>query len=347
MPFSETLYRIATEAVLPGVSGVLSFIPTIALMIFLLTLLRESGLIKGPAALFLTGFSCSVPAITYCSTIPDKRTRMLIMFLIPYISCSAKLPIYVLISSIFFPAFPQAVIGCIYLLGILIVAASLFSAKHLGLIQSADILPMQSTAALAERSSDLRQGEASSLLRGRGLLRLRRPSLRVLFDAVTESCLGFVKKAFTVILAASVLVWILQNLDSSLHYTPDIDKSLLAYIGRLFEPLFAPLGFGDRRAISALLVGISSKESIVSTFAVLAGSPDRQALSLMLNDIFTPASAFSFMVFCLLYIPCIASLIAMKNVTGNLRTPLVILSCQTVFAWCLSFLIFHSIKVII
>ncbi|MBR3788277.1 MAG: ferrous iron transporter B [Firmicutes bacterium] len=339
MPFSETLYRIATEAVFPGVSGVLSFIPTIALMIFLLTLLRESGLIKGPAALFLTGFSCSVPAITYCSTIPDKGARLLIMFLIPYISCSAKLPIYVLISSIFFPAFPQAAVGSIYLIGILIVAASFLSAKHLGFVQSA--------AALAERSSDLRQGEASSLLRGRGLLRLRRPSLRVLFDAVTESCLGFVKKAFTVILAASVLVWILQNLDSSLHYTPDIDKSLLAYIGRSSEPLFAPLGFGDRRAISALLVGISSKESIVSTFAVLAGSPDRQALSLMLNDIFTPASAFSFMVFCLLYIPCIASLIAMKNVTGNLRTPLVILSCQTVFAWCLSFLIFHSIKVII
>lgn len=339
MPFSETLYRIATEAVLPGVSGVLSFIPTIALMIFLLTLLRESGLIKGPAALFLTGFSCSVPAITYCSTIPDKRTRLLIMFLIPYISCSAKLPIYVLISSIFFPAFPQAVVGSIYLIGILIVAASFLSAKHLGFVQS--------TAALSGRSSDLRQGEASSLLRGRGFLRLHRPSLRVLFDAVTESCLGFVKKAFTVILAASVLVWILQNLDSSLHYTSDIDESLLAYIGRSFEPLFAPLGFGDRRAISALLVGISSKESIVSTFAVLAGSPERQALSLMLNDIFTPASAFSFMVFCLLYIPCIASLISMKNVTENLRTPLVILSCQTVFAWCLSFLIFHSIKVII
>ncbi|MBQ3184852.1 MAG: ferrous iron transporter B [Firmicutes bacterium] len=244
------------------------------------------------------------------------------MFLIPYISCSAKLPIYVLISSIFFPAFPQAVVGSIYLIGILIVAASLFSAKHLGFMQSA--------AALAGRSSDL-----------------RRPSLRVLFDAVTESCLGFVKKAFTVILAASVLVWLLQNLDSSLHYTPDIEKSLLTYIGRSFEPIFAPLGFGDRRAISALLVGITSKESIVSTFAVLAGSPERQALSLMLNDIFTPASAFSFMVFCLLYIPCIASLIAMKNVTGNLRTPLVILSCQTVFAWCLSFLIFHSIKVII
>jgi len=322
MPFSETLYRIATEAVFPGVSGVLSFIPTIALMIFLLTLLRESGLIKGPAALFLTGFSCSVPAITYCSTIPDKRTRMLIMFLIPYISCSAKLPIYVLISSIFFPAFPQAVVGSIYLIGILIVAASFLSAKHLGFVQS--------TAALAGRSSGV-----------------RRPSLRVLFDAVAESCLGFVKKAFTVILAASVLVWLLQNLDSSLHYTPDIEKSLLTYIGRSFEPLFAPLGFGDRRAISALLVGITSKESIVSTFAVLAGSPERQALSLMLNDIFTPASAFSFMVFCLLYIPCIASLTAMKNVTGSLRTPLVVLSCQTVFAWCLSFLIFHSIKVII
>ncbi len=332
MSFSQTLYRIITEAVFTGVSSVLSFIPTIALMIFLLTLLRESGLIKGPAALFLTGFSCSVPAISYCSTIPDKMTRLLVTFLIPYISCSAKLPIYVLLSSVFFPAFPLAAVGSVYLIGILIVTASVFLTRYLDLMQSA--VPGKSAPFLT--------------LRGRRLpFRLRRPSLRVLFDAVAESCIGFVKKAFTVILAASVIVWILQNLDTSFHYTSDIENSLLACAGRLFAPLFSPLGFGDWRAVSALLVGITSKESVVSTFAVIAGSPEGHALSTMLEDIFTPASAFSFMVFCLLYIPCIATLVAIRNVTGTMWATLMIIAGQTAVAWCLSFLIFYSIKVII
>ena len=340
MSFSEILYRIITEAVIPGVSSVLSFIPTIAIMIFLLTLFREVGLLKGHAALFLTGFSCSVPAITYCNNISDKKTRLLITFLIPYISCSAKLPVYVLLSSVFFPAFPIAVICSIYLLGVLIVAASIVSSKHLGLMQSAEHPPTQ--------ISSLSKGSPVPSFRGRRvLIQLNKPSARVIFDAVAESCLGFVKKAFTVILAASIIVWFLQNLDPSLHYTSDIESSLLACMGRSFAPVFSPLGFDDWRAVCALLVGITSKESIVSTFAVMAGSPEGHALYMMLCDIFSPASAFSFMIFCLLYTPCIATMVAMRNVIGSIRLPLAVLTGQTVLAWCLSFLIFHSVKVII
>ena len=113
MTFSEIFYRVFTEAVIPGVTGVLTFIPNIALLIFLLTLLRELGIVRSDLAPLFIGFSCSVPAIIACNTIPDKKTRYLTMLMIPYISCSAKLPIYVMLSSVFFPAFPLAAIGSV------------------------------------------------------------------------------------------------------------------------------------------------------------------------------------------------------------------------------------------
>ena len=332
MTFTDIAFRIITEAVLPGVSSVLSFIPTIAILIFILTLLRELGIVRTDLVPLFMGFSCSVPAIIACNTIPDKRRRYLTMFLIPYISCSAKLPIYVLLASVFFPAFPLAAVGSVYLVGILIASLTLLAARLSGFMQRAES-PFVSQSARCRRP--------------RFFFELRKPSFRVIFDAVAESCLGFVRKAFTVILAASVIIWLLQNLDTSLHLTPDISDSLLACFGDFLAPIFVPLGFGDRRAAAALLIGISSKESVVSTFAVLAGSAEKSALWMMLRDIFTPASAFSFMVFCLLYVPCIASLAAIRNVTGSIRTPLMVFVAQMTVAWCLSFLIFHSIKVII
>ena len=325
MTFSEIFYRIITEAVLPGVSSVLSFIPTIAILIFILALLRELGIVRTDLAPLFMGFSCSVPAILACDTIPDKRRRYLTMALIPYISCSAKLPVYVLLAAVFFPLFPLAAVGSVYLIGILLVASALLAARLSGFMQKAE-------DPFVSQSSRCREP---------------RFSFRVIFDAVAESCLGFVKKAFTVIPAASVVTWLLQNLDTSFHLTTDINDSLLACLGDFLTPIFEPLGFGDRRAAAALLIGISSKESIVSTFAVLAGSAEKSALWMMLRDIFTPASAFSFMIFCLLYVPCIASLAAIRNVAGSIRAPLMIFAGQTAVAWCFSFLIFHSIKVII
>lgn len=328
MSFGEIFSRIITEAVIPGVTGVLSFIPSIAILIFLLTLLRELGIVRSDYAPLLIGFSCSVPAILACNTISDKRSRYLTMFMIPYISCSAKLPIYVMISSIFFPIFPLVAVGSIYLISILLIVFSLFFVNHLGLMQNAGTcLSMQRSASHS--------------------LKFRKPSARVIFDTVAESCLGFVKKAFTIILAASVTIWFLQNLDTALHFTPHINNSLLAHVGKFFAPIFTPLGFGDWRATSALLTGITSKESVISTFAVIAGSAEKGALCMLLKSIFTPASAFSFMVFCLLYIPCIGTLAAMRNVTRSYRMPMLIFICQMAFAWCFSFLIFHSIKVII
>lgn len=312
MTLIDILCRLVTEGIMPGVSSVLSFIPSIAIMIFLLTLLRECGLVTGNAAPFLIGFSCSVPAIIACSNIADKRQRCLTAMLIPYMSCSAKLPIYIMLASVFFPAYPIAAICSIYLTGILITILCTFAAKRMDIMQSA---PLHAP-------------------------KFKLPSLRVVFDAVKDACLGFVKKAFTVILAASVIIWLLQNLDTSFHFTTYIDESLLAHLGRFLVPVFAPLGFGDWRAASAIITGISSKESVVSTFAIIAGGTD-ESLNAVLSEIFTPASALGFMVFCLLYIPCIATLTAIKSTTGGLRYAILALAGHTVVAWAAAYLVFR------
>lgn len=335
MSFNEIICRIITEAVLPGVSSVLSFIPAIALLIAILTLLKESGIVRSDSALYLMGFSCSVPAILACSTIPCKRRRYLTMLTIPYMSCSAKLPVYVMLASVFFPAFPIAAIGSIYLIGVLTAVLTILTAKGTKLFPKGTF--SESTQPLVPRPGPISDRTFAP----------KKPSPRIVFDAVKDACLGFVKKAFTIILASSVVIWLLQNLDTSIQFTDNIESSLLAHIGIFFEPFFRPLGFGDRRAAAALLCGIASKESVVSTFAVMAGSFEESALWTMLTDIFTPASAFSFMVFCLLYTPCVGTLAAVRNVTDSKSMPLLIFIGQTAVAWSVSFLIFHSIKVII
>ena len=337
MSFIEIIYRIITEAVIPGVGSILSFIPAIALMIFILSLLRRSGMIRGDLAPFLMGFSCSVPAVLSCSCSPaaarqyagsrsgfDKNQHFLTPFLIPYISCSAKLPVYLLICSVFFPAYPAVVISSIYLVGIIMIILL----NTLSKLPSGDLFMQR--AACRQGSGDLQSSGLSFFKR------LHRPSPRAVFDDVKDVCLGFVQKAFTIILIGSVIIWFLQNFDTSLSFTEDMDDSLLSQVGDFTAPLFKPLGFGDRRAVAALLSGLPGKEAAASTLAVLAGAPGGSALCMMLRDIFTPASAFSFMIFYLLYAPCMATLGAIKTVTGKWRYALLTLIGQTIIAWFVS-----------
>ncbi len=318
MSITSTLQRLIVDGLLPGVGSVLSFVPSIAILIFISAILRESGLIKGTAAYFIMGFSCSVPAILACNNIPDKNRRYLTAFLIPYMSCSAKLPIYMLIASTFFPSFPYSAIGAVYAIGILIAVVISFSCKGL-------LVPQVN--ANTKKSSKL--------------------SCRVIFTEVLTYTLGFIKKAFTVVLIASVVIWFLQNLNSDLKATPQIHDSLLANLGQWLSPIFTPLGFGDWRATSALITGLSAKEAVVSTLTIIAGSGDYSSINTMLLEIFTPLSAFSFMVFCLLYMPCISSLMAVKTITKSNAMSLLFLIGHTAVAWIVSFLIFHLIKVII
>lgn len=321
MSTAEFLHRLLTEGILPGVTSVLSFIPTIAFAIFVLSLLRESGIVKGSAARFLMGFSCSVPAIMSCQSIPDKNRQLVTTFLIPFMSCSAKLPIYVLLASTFFPAYPIAAIGAVYTLGIIIVILGRVAAKLAGLWPPCEPVSLR--------------------------VKFKKPSMGVVLKEVLECCIGFIKKAFTVILAASIIIWLLQNFDTKLVFTSNIEESLLARLGMFFSPAFEPLGFGDWRAVSALITGLSAKEAVVSTFAVIAGTSEGPALWMMLKEVFSPLSAFCFMVFCLLYMPCIATLSAMRTITGKLWVSIAVMASQTAFAWVVTFLIFQLIKVII
>lgn len=335
MTFTQAFQKLLFEGILPGVGSVLSFIPTVAGVIFVLSLLRECGIIRGITAHLITGFSCSVPAILSCCNIHDTKRRYLTMLLIPYMSCSAKLPIYVMLASAFFPAYPYIVIGAIYSFGIILAFIFFVIAKVTGFRQD----PSDNASSL------LCKGSALTCTAFAG--RFRHPSMRIVFKEVADCCIGFLKKAFTVILAASIIIWLLQNLDTGFRFTSDIENSLLAHLGRMTAPLFAPLGFGDWRASAALITGLSAKEAVVSTFAVIAGSAEGPALCMMLEDIFSPLSAFCFMIFCLLYMPCIATLTAIKNVTGKVSISMAVVLGQTAVAWLLSFLIFQLIKVII
>lgn len=338
MHFTDILCRLVAEGIFPGVYSVLSFIPTIAVAMFFISLLKESGIIRGTAAHLIMGFGCSVPAILSCAAINGRRKRYLTMILIPYMSCSAKLPIYVTMASMFFPDTPYAAVLGIYAIGILMAVIIYVSAASAGLLSSGN--PAASCSSCKGRC--LLHPKASI-----GPAHLKRPSMRNILNDVTECCTGFIKKAFTIILAASAILWLLQNLDASLSFTTEIEDSLLACLGRAVSPVLSPLGFGDWRAAAALITGLSAKEAVVSTFAVLAGAAEGPALCMMLEDIFSPLSAFCFMVFCLIYMPCAASLAAIKTITGRISVSLTILASQTVLAWLVTFLIFNSIKAII
>ena len=165
--------------------------------------------------------------------------------------------------------------------------------------------------------------------------------MKIIFAAVWDNVKGFIKKAFTVIFMASVIIWFLQSFNCNLQIVSNSEDSILAILGKYASPIFIPLGFGDWRAASAVIAGLSAKEATVSTFAVLSNTASDGSLYTLLSDIFSPLSAFSFMIFCLLYIPCIATLTAVKNQTGNWRQSIAMITTQTSIAWGASFIVYQ------
>jgi ferrous iron transport protein B len=267
----------------------------------------------------LIGFGCSVPAIMATRSLPSKRDRQLTIALIPFMSCSAKLPIYAIFTAAFFSSYQGLVMTGIYLTGILVAITCALIFKLT--IYKGDPVPFVMV-----------------------IPSYRFPSLISVGLRMWENVKGFIKKAFTVILLATIVIWFLQSFDFGLNMVSSSEHSILASIGRAIAPIFAPLGFGDWRAATALITGMSAKEAVVSTMAVLTGTTGTASLDLMLNEIFTPISAFSFMVFCLLYMPCVATLTAIKRELGGLRYALLITLFQTVVAWLVAFLIYQSLN---
>jgi len=333
---SAALQALIVDGVLTGIGSVLSFLPIIAVLFFFLSILEDSGYIPRVAFVMdkllrklglsgrsivpmLIGFGCSVPAIMATRSLPSKRDRQLTMALIPFMSCSAKLPIYGIFTAAFFSENEGLVMTGIYVTGILvaIICALIFKVT----IYKGDPVPFIMV-----------------------LPSYRFPSMKSVGLRMWENVRGFIIKAFTVILLATIVIWFLQSFDFGLNMVTNSENSMLAFLGRVAAPIFAPLGFGDWRAATALITGLSAKEAVVSTMAVLTGASGTASMTAMLGEIFTPISAFSFMVFCLLYMPCVATLAAIKRELGGFKYAMVIMFFQTTVAWIVAFILFQGLN---
>lgn len=322
--------ELLVNGILPGVGSVLSFVPVIAVLFILLGILQESGYLAKAAAIMdrplhslglsgrciiplITGFGCAVPAVMSAQKLPQKMTTIR---LIPFMSCSARLPIYAMFISCFFPEHRITALAGIYCAGILCAVCTALLIKS-----------------LCKKNPACHNSNSISI-------QYNFPDIGAVLALAAENVLGFIKKAFTVILTASVLIWYLQSYGCDMQPAVCSNESILAILGRAVAPVFAPLGFGDWRAASAVIAGISAKEAIISTFVVTSAAPG-QSLFGMLTEIFSPLSAFSFMLFCLLYMPCIATLCAVRNATGSWKESVLMAASHLVIAWCVSFIAYN------
>ena len=306
---------------------------------------RPLGLPGRAIVPLLSGFGCSAVAILAAGELRDRRARLRTIFLIPFMSCSAKIPIYGMLAAALFPRSAAAVIVFLYSFGIAMAALLAFVTHKLRHEGNGGMAGRGNCAACSGCAGC---GEPSSNAPDQRLSRLpdRRRVSHVLLRT-WENMRGFMKKAFTVIFLASAIIWLLENFDCTFHLAASPDRSILASIGRRAAPLFAPLGFGDWRAATALLAGLSAKEAVVSTLTVLTfaagsdGAGSGAAAASVLGEIFTPLSALSFLIFCLLYVPCAATLATVYKVTGSRKYAAGMAVFQTALAWLAAFVVYH------
>ena len=330
---SGWLHSLVIDGIFAGVGSVLSFLPIIVLLFFFLSLLEDSGYMARVAFVMdkllrkiglsgrsfvpmLIGFGCSVPAIMATRTLSSDRDRKMTIVLTPFMSCSAKLPIYGMITMAFFPHHAGLVMISLYVLGIVVAILS-------GLLLKSTVFRGKPVPFVME------------------LPAYRLPSPHSVLLHMWEKAKDFIRKAFTVIFIGTIIIWFLQSFDWSLNIVEDSTNSILASIGSFIAPLFIPLGFHDWRASTALLSGITAKESVKSTLAVLTGAASDSALSSVLNTIFTPLSAISFLAFTILYMPCVAAFAATKRELGTVRGAVATALYQTGVAYIVGCLIFQ------
>lgn len=330
---SPWLHSLIIDGIFSGVGSVLSFLPVVLLLFFFLSLLEDSGYMARVAFVMdkalrkiglsgksfvpmLLGFGCSVPAILSTRTLSSQRDRKMTIILTPFMSCSAKLPIYGMICSAFFPNSTALVMLSVYVLGMLVaILAGLFLKNTLF---KGDPIPF-----VIE------------------LPAYRIPDAHSVFYHMLEKAKDFLHKAFTIIFLASIVIWFLQSFNFHLNFVEDSSTSILAYLGTSVSSLFVPLGFNDWRVSTALVTGITAKESVVSTLSVLTHASSPEALSTMLQTIFTPLSAYSYLVFTILYMPCIAAFAATKRELGSLKQVLLTATFQTSVAYFVAMAIFQ------
>ena len=315
---NETLHSLVIDAVFNGVGSVLSFLPVIVTLFFFLSLLEDSGYMARVAFVMdkllrkiglsgrsivpmLVGFGCTVPGVMASRTLPSERDRKMTILLTPFMSCSAKLPIYGFFTAAFFPKHGGLIMVALYFGGIL-----------MGILM-----------ALLLRGTMFR-GEAVPFVME--LPNYRMPGAKNVGQLLWEKARDFLQRAFTVIFLATIVIWFLQTFGTHLNLVADSKDSILAVISGKLAPVFAPLGFDDWRISTALITGFMAKESVVSTLSVLFGSTEA------LLGVITPAAAASLLVFCLLYTPCVAAIASIRRELGSKWAAGVVIG-QCVVAW--------------
>jgi ferrous iron transport protein B len=327
---NPVVHSLVVDGICNGVGSVISFLPTIVTLFFFLSILEDTGYMARVAFVMdkllrkiglsgrsfvpmLIGFGCSVPAIMSTRTLSSERDRKMTILLTPFMSCSAKLPIYSLIISVFFPRQYQALVMVgLYIFGI--ICAIIYA------------LILKSTKFKGEPVPFVME-----------LPNYRLPSAKSVVHLIWEKAKGFIEKAFTIIFVASIIIWFLQTFDARFNVAESPEQSLLAMIGSLVAPIFAPLGFGDWRVSTALITGFTAKESVVSTLTVLMGGNAE-----LVSTLFTPFTAAVFLVFTLLYTPCVAAIATVKREMGGTKAAVATVIIQCTIAWCVAFLI-HAV----
>ena len=328
---NPVVHSLVMDGIFAGVGSVLSFLPLIVVLFFFLSILEDTGYMARVAFVMdkplrrlglsgrsfvpmLVGFGCSVPAIMATRTLSSDRDRKMTILLTPYMSCSAKLPIYATFCAAFFPRYQGLVMIGLYFAGILLSILVAAALKH-----------------------TLFKGNPVPFVME--LPNYRLPSPKSVLLLLWEKARDFIQRAFTVIFVASIVIWFLQTFDTRLNVVADSADSLLAIIGRALAPIFSPLGYGDWRVATSLISGFIAKEAVVSTQAVLLGTSVAE-LSGVLSSLFTVRSALSFLAFTLLYTPCIAAVATIKRELRSAWATVGVVAAQCGVAWLVSLLIF-------
>ena len=329
---NPVVQSLVVDGVFAGVGSVLSFLPLIVVLFFFLSILEDSGYMARVAFVMdkllrkiglsgrsfvpmLVGFGCTVPGIMATRTLSSNRDRKMTIILTPYMSCSAKIPIYSVFAAAFFPGYELPVMIALYFGGMLV-----------GVL-----------VALLMKNTIFRGNPVPFVME---LPNYRFPSMKSVGLLMWEKAKDFLQRAFTVIFAATVLIWFLQTFDLRFNVVSDSADSILASVGKLVAPVFAPIGFGDWRMVTALVSGFTAKEAVVSTFGVILGVGTEQ-LTVALHELFTVPAACSFLAFCLLYTPCMAAVAAIRRELGSGRKTILLIIAQCAIAWLVALLVYR------
>ena len=325
---NPVVHSLIIDGVFAGVGSVLSFLPVIVVLFFFLSILEDSGYMARIAFVMdkllrkiglsgrsfvpmLIGFGCTVPAVMATRTLSSDRARKMTIMLTPFISCSAKIPVYSVFAMAFFKDHAALVMMALYVTGIvvsilvaLILKGTVFSGKPVPFVME--------------------------------LPNYRLPSVKSVLQLMWDKAKDFLQRAFTIIFVATIIIWFLQTFDTRINVVTDSANSLLAVLGRWVAPIFTPLGFGDWRISTSLITGFTAKEAVVSTMSVLCGT-SMSNLPQTLGSFFTPLSAVSFLVFTLLYTPCVAAIAAIRREMDSALQAVGIVIMQCVIAWLVAF----------